>query len=110
MKNLRNRVQLIGNLGNTPEIKETTAGKKHVRLSLATNHIFINKEGEKTKDTQWHNIITWGKQAEIADKYLSKGQEICIEGKLNYRTYQDNNGDNKYVHEIIAHELLMLKN
>ncbi len=109
MKNLRNQVQLIGNIGNTPLLKETVNGKKYTTLSLATNNTYINKDGERIKDTQWHNVVMWGKQAEIAENYLIKGQEVCIEGKLNYRTYEDNDGKKINIHEIVASEFLMLK-
>ena len=109
MKNLRNKVQLIGNIGNTPKISETINGKKYTNLSLATNSTYINKNGERIKDTQWHNIVMWGKQAEIAENYLVKGQEICIDGKLNYRSYEDNDGKKIHLHEIIANDFLMLK-
>ena len=109
MKNLRNRVQLIGNLGNNPVLSETNNGIKYIKLSLATNSIYINKNGEKIKETQWHPIVAWGKQAEFADKYIIKGQEVCIEGRLNYRNYEDSDGNKKNVFEIIANEILLLK-
>ena len=109
MKNLRNRVQLIGNLGNDPILSETSNGVKYIKLSIATNNTFINKKGEKVKETHWHPIVAWGKNAEFAEKFISKGQEICIEGKLNYRNYEDNEGKNRNVFEIIANEILLLK-
>jgi len=92
MNNLRNKVQLIGNLGNDPEIKIFDSGKKKVKLSLATSDNYRNASGEKVEQTQWHNIIGWGKTAEIAEKYLKKGSEVAIDGKLQYRSYDDNNG------------------
>ena len=109
MNNLRNRVQLIGNIGSTPVLKQTSNGKVYSKISLATNSTYVDKEGNKVKETQWHPIVVWGKKAEIAEKYITKGQEICIDGKLNYRTYEDNNGDTKNVFEIIATEILLLK-
>lgn len=109
MNNLRNRVQLIGNIGSTPVLQQTSNGKVYSKISLATNSTYVDKEGNKVKETQWHPIVMWGKKAEIAEKYITKGQEICIDGKLNYRTYEDNNGDTKNVFEIIATEILLLK-
>ena len=66
--------------------------------------------GEKVKDTQWHNVIAWGKQAELAEKYLVKGQQVCIEGKLNNRSYEDKNGETRYITEVLVNEILFLKN
>ena len=78
------------------------------RFSLATNESYTNKDGEKVKETQWHNLVAWGKQADIIEKYLSKGKEIAIEGKLTSRSYEDKEGAKKYVTEIVVNELLML--
>ncbi len=108
MYSLRNKVQLIGNLGKTPEIRTTESGKKLVKFSVATNEIYTNQKGEKVKETQWHNLVAWGKLADIAEKYLNKGSEIAIEGKLISRDYTDKEGNKKYVTEIQVNELLML--
>lgn len=108
MSTLRNKVQLIGNVGNTPEIKSLEGGKKIAKLTLATNESYKNEKGEKVEDTQWHNIIAWGKTAEIIEKYVEKGKEIAIEGKLTHRSYDDKNGDKRYVTEIVVSELLLL--
>jgi single-strand DNA-binding protein len=105
---LRNKVQLIGNLGNAPEVKTLESGKKMVRFSVATNEVFRTASGEKVNETQWHNIIAWGKVADIAEKYLSKGKEIALEGKLINRSYTDKEGTKKYITEVQANELLML--
>ena len=105
---LKNKVQLIGNLGNAPEIKSITGGKKMARFSMATNETYRNAKGEKVTETQWHNIVAWGKVAEIAEKYLSKGSEIAIEGKLVNRSYTDKDGSKKYITEVQLNELLML--
>jgi single-strand DNA-binding protein len=110
MNALKNKVQLIGNLGNAPEVKNTEAGKKLVKFSMATNETYYNAKGEKVTETQWHNLIAWGKVADIAEKYLSKGTEIAIEGKLINRNYMDKEGNKKYVTEIQVHELLLLGN
>jgi single-strand DNA-binding protein len=108
MNALRNKVQLIGNLCNAPEIRNTESGKKMVRFSVATNESFRNAKGEKVTETQWHNLVAWGKVAEIAEKYLSKGSEVAIEGKITSRSYTDKEGIKKYFTEIQVHELLML--
>ena len=107
---LKNKVQLIGNLGNVPEVRTTETGKKLVKFSVATNEIYRNANGEKIKETQWHNLIAWGKVAEIAEKYLLKGTEVAIEGKLINRNYTDKEGNKKYVTEIQVNELLLLGN
>jgi single-strand DNA-binding protein len=108
MNALRNKVQLIGNLGNAPEVRNTESGKKLVRFSIATSETYRNAKGEKVKETQWHNLIAWGKVAEIAEKYLTKGSEVAIEGKLMNNNYTDKDGNKKYNTEIQVHELLLL--
>ena len=108
MSTLRNKVQLIGNLGNTPEIINLESGKKLAKISLATNETYKNNKGESIKETQWHNLIAWGKTADIIEKHLQKGNEIAVEGKLVNRSYEDKNGEKKYITEIVINELLML--
>ncbi len=108
MNNLRNKVNLIGNLGTDPEVKVFDSGKKKVRMSLATSDNYRNSNGEKVEQTQWHNLILWGKVADVAEKYLQKGSELAIEGRLTYRSYDDKNGEKKYITEIIVNELIML--
>lgn len=108
MSTLRNKVQLIGNLGNNPEIITLDSGKKLAKFSIATNESYKNSQGEKVTETQWHNLIAWNKTAEIVEKYLEKGKEVAIEGKLTSRSYEDKDGTKKYVTEIIVYELLML--
>ncbi|HEY6504386.1 MAG TPA: single-stranded DNA-binding protein [Chitinophagaceae bacterium] len=105
---LKNKVQLIGNLGGKPEVKNTESGKKLVRFSMATNEVYRNANGEKVTETQWHNLVAWGKLADIAEKYLDKGKEVAIEGKLINRSYTDKEGNKKYITEIQVNELLML--
>ena len=105
---LKNKVQLIGNLGNAPEVRSTEAGKKLVRFSVATNEQYKNAKGERVTETQWHNLIAWGKVAEIAEKFLAKGTEVAIEGKLINRNYMDKEGNKKYITEIQVTELLLL--
>ena len=105
---LKNKVQLIGNLGKAPEVRSTESGKKLVRFSVATNESYRNTKGEKVTETQWHNLIAWGSIADTAEKYLSKGSEVCVEGKLVNRNYTDKEGNKKYITEIQVNELLML--
>lgn len=105
---LKNKVQLIGNLGNIPEIKNTESGKKLARFSIATNENYLNVKGEKITETTWHNLIAWGKLADIAEKYLKKGSEVVIGGKLINRSYNDKEGNKKLITEIQVSELLML--
>jgi single-strand DNA-binding protein len=105
---LKNKVQLIGNLGNAPEVRNTESGKKLVRFSVATNEQYKNAKGERVTETQWHNLIAWGKVADIAEKFLVKGTEVAIEGKLVNRNYTDKEGNKKYITEIQVNELLML--
>ena len=105
---LKNKVQLIGNLGNAPEVRTTETGRKLVKFSVATNENYRNASGEKVKETQWHNLIAWGKVAEVAEKFLLKGTEVAIEGKLIHSDYTDKEGNKKYVTEIQVNELLLL--
>lgn len=110
MNTLRNRVQLIGNLGTTPEVKTLTGGKKVVKLVVATNETYKNQKGEKVTETTWHNLTAWGTNADIAEKYLQKGSEIAIEGKLKNNNYTDKDGIKRYVTDIEVTEFLMLGN
>ena len=108
MNSLRNKVQLIGNLGNDPEIVMLENGSKLAKFSIATNETYKNASGEKVTDTQWHNIVAWGKLAEIAENFLSKGKEVVIEGRLTNRSYENSEGEKRYITEIRCNELLML--
>jgi len=110
MSTLKNKVQLIGNLGKNPEIITLDSGKKLAKFSIATNESYKNAKGEKVENTQWHNVIAWNKTAEIVENYLVKGNEVAIEGKLTSRSYEDKEGVKKYITEIVVNELLMLGN
>ncbi len=105
---LKNKVQLIGNLGNAPEVRTLESGKKMARFSVATNESYRNAKGEKITETQWHNLVAWGKVAEIVEKYLVKGKEVMIEGKLVNKSYTDKDGNKKYITEVQVNEILML--
>jgi single-strand DNA-binding protein len=108
MNNLKNKVQLIGNLGMNPEIKNLDSGKKLAKFSIATNESYKNAKGDKIEDTQWHSLVAWGKTAEIIEKYVKKGNEIAIDGKLVNRNYDDKDGNKRYVTEVLVNEVLML--
>ncbi|MEO9021061.1 MAG: single-stranded DNA-binding protein [Ginsengibacter sp.] len=108
MNTLKNKVQLIGNLGNAPEIRNTKNGKKMARFSLATSETYKNASGERITETQWHNLIAWGKVADIAEKYLSKGTEVAIDGKLINNNYTDKDGNKKYSTDVYVNELLLM--
>ncbi|MGB3343196.1 MAG: single-stranded DNA-binding protein [Aequorivita sp.] len=108
MSTLRNKVQLIGNLGQDPEIINLESGRKLAKFSIATNETYKNQKGEKVTDTQWHNIVAWGKTAEIIENYLTKGKEVAIEGKLTSRSYDDKEGIKRYITEVVCSELVML--
>jgi single-strand DNA-binding protein len=107
MKDLRNRVQLIGNLGMEPEVKQMENGSTLTKFSLATTQSYQNAKGEKVKDTQWHNLVLWGKLAETAAKYLKKGSEIAAEGKIVYHSYETKEGQTKYITEIVVSDFMM---
>ncbi|CAI8421398.1 MAG: Single-stranded DNA-binding protein [Flavobacterium sp. SCGC AAA160-P02] len=108
MNTLRNKVQLIGNLGNDPEIITLDSGKKLAKFNIATNESYKNAAGEKITETQWHQIVAWNKTAEIIEKYVQKGKEIMIEGKLTTRSYENKEGEKKYITEVVCNEMLML--
>lgn len=105
---LKNKVQLIGNTGNAPEVKTLPSGKKLARFSIATSEAYKNDNGERVVDTQWHNIIAWGKVAELVEQLVKKGTEIAIEGKLTHNSYTDAQGIKRYNTEIVTNEFLLL--
>jgi len=109
MNNLRNRVQLIGNLGQDPETKTLESGMKVTKFTVATSESHKNGDGQKVNETTWHNVVAWNGVAEVAGKFLKKGGQVAVEGRLVYRSYEDKNGVTKYITEIVANELLMLK-
>ena len=105
---MKNIVQLIGHVGQEPEIKNLEAGKKLANISIATNEVYYRENGDKVEKTEWHRVTAWGKVAEIIEKYVTKGKEIAIEGKLTHRSYDDKDGNKRYVTEIVANEILLL--
>ena len=108
MNAIKNRVQLIGHVGNDPEIKNLDGGQKVANLTIATNESYKNDKGEKVEQTEWHKVVAWGKTAEIIEKYVTKGKEIAIDGKLTHRSYDDKNGEKRYITEVVANEVLLL--
>ncbi len=108
MNALRNSVRLLGHLGEDPKVKKLESGKVVANFSLATNEVYRDSRGEKQNETTWHRMVAWGKQAEIAEKYLKKGSEISIEGKLANRSWEDKEGEKHYITEVVINSLLML--
>lgn len=108
MNAMRNKVQLIGHVGQDPEVKDLEGGKKVANLTLATNDYYTNDKGERVENTEWHKVSAWGKTAEIIEKYVVKGKEIAVEGKLTHRSYEDKDGTKRYVTEVVANDILLL--
>lgn len=108
MKNIRNTVRLIGNVGLDPEIKTMSNGKILAKFSLATTEAYTNKQGERVFDTTWHNIVAWGPTAKLVEKICKKGYKIAVDGKIKNRSYEDKNGIKKYYTEIEANELMVI--
>lgn len=110
MNSIKNKVQLIGNIGNTPVINTLDSGKKVAKFSLATNESYKDASGQKIDKVEWHNLVAWGKTCDIIEKYLTKGKEVAIEGKLTSRSYDSKDGEKRYVTEIVVNEILLLGN
>jgi single-strand DNA-binding protein len=110
MNSLRNRVTLIGNLGQDPEIKTIEKGKKVAHFTLATTEGFKNADGQKVNETTWHNIVAWNGLAEVAERFLKKGREVAVEGRIVYRSYEDKKGITKNITDIVLNDLLLLRN
>ena len=104
-----NKVILIGNLGKDPEVKTFDSGAKKASFSLATSEPYTNKAGEKQDRIEWHNVIFWGKISDVVEKYLKKGSQVYIEGRITSRSYDDKDGVKRYVTEIEGSSLTMLK-
>ena len=108
MNNIRNNVRLIGHLGRDPEFKQLDSGKSVARLSLATNEVYRNGDGDKVTSTQWHRCVAWGRTAELISELMAKGKEVALEGRLTYRSYQDKEGVERYTTEIVINEFALL--
>ena len=105
--NAINKVQLTGNLGNTPEIKNFENGGKLARFSMATKEEYVTRNGEKSADTQWHFVTAWGKLAERIESELQKGSFVSVEGRISTRSYTDKNGQKRYSTEIVASDVVL---
>jgi single-strand DNA-binding protein len=103
-----NKAILVGNLGKDPELRYTPSGTAVCTFSLATTDRFKNKQGEQQDRTEWHNIVVWAGLAEICGKYLTKGKQIYIEGRIQNRSYDDRDGNKRYISEVVATEMQML--
>lgn len=103
-----NRVTLIGNLGSDPDVRSTASGDRVANLSLATSRTWTDRSGSKQEKTEWHRLTLWSKLAEIAERYLKKGDSVYVEGSIEYRQYEDKDGVTKYSTEIRVRELVML--
>lgn len=108
MNALRNSVRLLGNLGDDPKVRRLESGKIVANFNIATDEIYRDSQGNKQTETTWHRLVAWGKNAEVAEKYLKKGKEIAIEGKLTNRQWEDKNGEKQYMTEVVVNSLLML--
>lgn len=108
MSNLNNNVRLIGNLGVDPDVKSLESGKKVAHFTLATSDDFKNGDGQKVSETTWHNLVAWNGLAELAGKYLKKGKQVAVEGRIVYRSYEDKKGVTKYITEIVVNDILFL--
>lgn len=106
--NIRNKVTLIGNLGNSPEIKTFDGNKKMARVAIATNETYKNKEGERVTDTSWHTLVAWGPLVSILEKYTQKGSKVAVEGKLVNNSYLDKEGIKRYSTEVQLNNLVLL--
>jgi single-strand DNA-binding protein len=104
---MKNRVQLIGHVGQEPEIKNLESGRV-ANFTIATNESYTNAKGEKVEQTEWHRVSAWGKTVDIIEKFLTKGCHVAIEGKLTHRSYEDKDGNKRYITEVVANELVLL--
>jgi len=105
---MKNSVQLIGHVSQEPEIKTLEGGKKVATISIATNEVSYRENGDKVEQTQWHRVSAWGKTADIIEQYVTKGKELAVDGKLTHRSYEDKNGDKKFITEIQVGEICLL--
>lgn len=103
-----NKVFLLGNVGQDPDVKVTQGDNKYARFSLATNEFYKDKNGDKQQKTEWHNIVMWNKKAEVVEKYIKKGSKMLVEGKLTHRSFENNEGKTIYITEVIGMDMTML--
>jgi single-strand DNA-binding protein len=103
-----NKVTLIGNLGDEPELRQTQAGTSVCNMSLATNESYTDSDGNEVQNTEWHNVVAWGRLGEVCNEYLSKGSQVYFEGKLQTRSWDDDDGNTRYSTEVKAREMMFL--
>ncbi len=103
-----NKAIIVGNLGSDPEIRTTSGGSRVATLSVATNRRWQGKSGEMQEDTQWHRVVVWNRLAEIVEQYVKKGDRVYVEGRIQYRQWEDQQGQKRYTTEIVANDLMML--
>jgi single-strand DNA-binding protein len=108
MHSIKNRVILIGHLGQNPETKNIDGGKKVTRFTMATDDSYKNSDGQKVSEATWHNIVAWNGLADIADRFLKKGRQVAVEGRLTYKSYEDKKGVTRHVTEIVLDDLVLL--
>ena len=108
MNTLKNKVQLIGNLGYDPEVREVAKGRKVARISVATHSSYTDGEGKRVGNTQWHTVVAWGRMAEMAERMLRKGSAVAVEGRLVHRTYEGKDGGKRYVSEVVLSDFQLL--
>lgn len=108
MSTMRNTVQLVGNVGQDPEIRNLEGGKKVVNFNIATSDSYKNEKDERVEQTEWHRIVAWGNSAEIIEKFVVKGNQIGIVGKLTHRTYDDKDGIKRSITEVLVNEVLLM--
>ena len=103
-----NKVILIGNLGADPELRYTQGNQPVLSMRLATTESFVNRAGERQERTDWHNVTLWGKRAEALSKFLTKGRTICVEGRIQYRSYEDRDGNKRTATDIVASNVILM--
>ncbi|MCU0349723.1 MAG: single-stranded DNA-binding protein [Flavobacterium sp.] len=104
---MKNRVQLIGHVGQEPEIKNLESGRV-ANFTIATNENYTNAKGEKVEQTEWHRVSAWGKTVDIIEKFVTRGTHVALDGKLTHRSYEDKEGNKRYITEVVANELVLL--
>jgi single-strand DNA-binding protein len=105
-----NKVMLIGNLGRDPEMRYTPSGKPVTSFSMASSRSWVSSDGERREETEWFNVVAWGNLAEICNQHLARGQQVYIEGRLQTRSWEDNNGQRHFRTEVVANEMIILGN
>ncbi len=108
MSNLKNSVQLIGNLGQDPEVKLLDNGRKLAKINIATSDSYKNSKGEKVTTTEWHNCVAWGKTADLVEKMLKKGNQVILRGKLTHSSVEDESGNKRYYTQVFVNEFVPL--